>query len=119
MGKRKGKKKAGKVDWQDQARFWRRFWHLISSGVNILESIELAGGECRSPALIKALVDARDKFRRGVDFSGALEEHSDVFPLIRNDLVCDRSAAVLTGASVAVSTIRLTFGRRALCSQVT
>ena len=73
---------------------------------------------------MKDFDNLRQKIREaGGEFPGhgqaCNEQATSQNSIVRHSLVCGGSAAVLTGAFVTVSTIRLTSGRRALCSQAT
>ena len=61
------------------ARFARNLSTLLSSGVPILQSLEIVGETTGSVVITRALHDVRDSVRRGETVAGPLAEH-DIFP---------------------------------------
>ncbi len=61
------------------ARFARNFGTLLSSGVPILQSLEIVADTTGSVVIARALKDVQDSVRRGETVAGPLGEH-DVFP---------------------------------------
>ena len=62
------------------ARYCRAFARLISSGVPILQAIELIGAEVAGPQLKRATTVIHDAIREGSDITSVIETMPETFP---------------------------------------
>ena len=64
---------------QELVRFWRQFGLLASSGVPILQALNIQELECREAKVREAVAAMGESIRRGRKFSDALAEAPDLF----------------------------------------
>ena len=68
------------VDEDDPVRFWQAFGRLLSSGVPILEVLDLIAEEVAGPGLREAAQAMRQAVLDGKDLAPAMEQFPDLFP---------------------------------------
>lgn len=78
LTKSRGKAR-GKVKKRDLVIFVRQLSTMISSGIPLLESLEILKEQAENPALVNVLSKLVEDIRAGSDFSQGLERHPKVF----------------------------------------
>lgn len=82
-----GKRRKKKVKSQDMVIFTRQMSTMISSGIPLVEALEILGEQASNPTFKDALQDVSSNVRSGKDFSQALGQHPRIFPDIYVNMV--------------------------------
>ncbi len=83
-GSKKGKRK---VKSQDMVVFTRQMSTMISSGIPLVEAIEILGEQASNPGFKATLEEVSANVRAGKDLSQALGQHPRIFPDIYVNMV--------------------------------
>ena len=87
MGKRAPKKGRARVKTQDMVVFTRQLSTMISSGIPLVESIEILGEQASNLGFKMTLEDIAASVRAGKDLSQALSQHPRIFPSIYVNMI--------------------------------
>lgn len=69
----------GKIKKQDVTLFTRELSSMLSTGLTLVESLNLLKKQASNQKMLEIITDLTDKISEGKSFSLALESHSDVF----------------------------------------